>query len=109
MAFGEDFIDGVNVPLAAAGRLTRPERRCELWTWHGLPSYPPAGHAPGLAGKVIEGGLEGLEPAGDAFGIDQAIGRRGRNGYRLRCWLQSIVGEEMNARRILRVFYPVRI
>ncbi len=77
MAVGEDFIDGVNVPLASAGRRTGPQRRSEDRAWHGLPPQPPAGHAPGLARQVLEGELEGLEPAGEALGIDQAIGGGG--------------------------------
>ena len=37
---------------------------------------PPAGETSGLARQIIERELEGLEPAGEACGIDQAIGRR---------------------------------
>ena len=80
VAVGEDFIDLVNVPLAVAGRRTGPERRLEYRAWHGLPPLPPAGHAPGLAREVVEGEFDGLEPAGNPFGIDKAIGRRG-SGY----------------------------
>ena len=79
MAVGEDFIDGVYLPLAVAGRLARTERVSEDMAWHGLPSQPPAGHAPGLARQVSKGELEDLEPAAEMFAIDQAIGRRGES------------------------------
>ena len=77
MAVGEDLIDGVYLPLAVAGRRAGPERVSEDMAWHGLPSHPPAGHAPGLARQVIKRQLEDLEPAAEMFAIDQAIGRRG--------------------------------
>ena len=75
----------------------------------GLPPHPPAGHAPGLARQIIKGGLEGLEPAGEACGSDEAIGRRRRDGDGLGRWPQAStresVPEEMDARRMLRVLY----
>jgi hypothetical protein len=74
MAVGENFIDWVNLPLAVAGRRTRSERRFELRTWHILSPYPPAGQTPGLARQIIECELKGLEPAGEASGIDETIG-----------------------------------
>ena len=86
MAVGEDFIDGMTMPLAVAGRRPGPERRFERWAWHGLPPDPPAGHAPGLARQVVEGELESLEPAGDAFGIDQTIGWWRGDGNGRGCW-----------------------
>ena len=76
MAFDEHFIDLVNRLPAVAGWRTRPERRLELRTWHVLPSHPPAGETPGLARQILERQLEGLEPAAEARGIDEAIGRR---------------------------------
>ena len=77
VAFGEDFIDFVSLLPPVAGR--RPGRSGDLnFGLFCLPPHPPAGHTPGLAGQIIEGQLEGLEPAGKAFGIDQAIGRRRR-------------------------------
>ena len=55
-------------------RLRRPggwpgqERGSEDYlAWHGLPSQPPAGHAPGLARQVIESELENLEPPAEAL------------------------------------------
>ena len=79
MAVGKDFIDFVNFSPAVSGRRTRPERRFELRAFHGFPPHPPAGHTPGLVRQIIECQLEGLEPARDAFGIDEAIGLRGRS------------------------------
>src|SRR5436190_20539570 len=70
VAVGEDFINGVNLPLAAAGRWTGAERRLELWSFHGLAPHPPAGHTPGLARQVLERQFENLEPAAEACGID---------------------------------------
>ena len=77
MAIGEDFIDGMNWPLAVAGRRTRPQRRFELWAWLYLPPDPPAGHTPGLARQVVQSELEGMEPAAEALRIDEAIGLPG--------------------------------
>jgi hypothetical protein len=76
MAFGEHLIDFVNRLPAVAGRMARPERRLELRALRVLPPDPPAGETPGLARKILERELEGLEPAGKARGIDKAIGRR---------------------------------
>ena len=110
MALGEDFIDLVNGLLAVAGRTAGPERRFEFGAWHGLAPHPPAGHAPGLARQVIKCALEGLEPAAEAFGIDQAIGRRSGSSHGRGSWPQvvdlGIRREEKDARRMLRVFYP---
>ena len=110
MAVGEDFIDGMNLPLAAARRRTRPERRLEFRNFHVLPPHPPAGHAPGLTRQIIQRQLEGLEPAAEARGIDEAIGWWRGIRCRLGRWPQGchpgIAPEEMDAWRILRVFYP---
>src|SRR5687768_15109021 len=115
MAFDEYFIDQVNGLPAVAGRTGRSERRGELRTFCGLPSCPPAGQTPGLARQIIECQLEGLEPAGEAFGIDKAIGgrRSGIGGARARfpqgchpgiACKDLIIPEDMDARRIARVF-----
>ena len=60
-------------------------------------------------GKIFEGGLEGLEPAGEACGVDQAIGRRRRERSRAGVLATGrqpgIRSEEKDAWRILRVFY----
>ena len=74
MAFDEHLIDQVNRLPAMAGRTAWPERRSELRTWCLLPPHPPAGETPGLARQILECQLEGLEPAAEAFGIDEAIG-----------------------------------
>ena len=75
MAFGEHFINLVNRLPAVAGWRTRPERRLELRTLHVLALHPPAGETPGLARQILERELEGLEPPGEARGVDKAIGR----------------------------------
>ncbi len=103
MAVGEDFIDFVSWLTAVAGRTAGPERRFEHRSFCSLAPDPPAGHAFGLARQVFERQLEGLEPAGDALAVDEAIGRRrGR-------WPEGvhpgIVSEEKNARGIFCVFY----
>ena len=86
MAFGEHFIDCMNLFLAVAGRRTRPERRCELHTWRVLPPDPPAGETPGLARQILERQLEGLEPPAETPGAHEAIGRRSGISRRLgRC------------------------
>src|SRR5688500_7871798 len=113
MAFDEYFIDQVKRLPAVAGRTARPERRGELRTWRLLPSCPPAGETPGLARQIIECQLEGLEPVGEAFGIDKAIGGRNRIGGARARFPQGchpgiackdlIIPEEMDARRIARV------
>jgi|GEM_PF-6466127 len=74
MAVGEDFIDGVNLPLAVAGRRTRPERRFELRSFRFLAPHPPAGETLGLARQILKRLLESLEPAAEALRIDEAIG-----------------------------------
>ena len=56
--------------------MARPERRFELRTLRVLPPKPPAGETPGLARQILERELEGLEPPGEGFGIDEAIGQR---------------------------------
>jgi hypothetical protein len=94
VAFGKHFIDEVNRLPAVAGRRTRPERRFELRTWHGLPSHPPAGKTPGLARQIIDRQLEGLEPPAEAFGTHQAIGRGNGIGHGR---AQGIIREEMDA------------
>ena len=76
VAFGEDLVDFVDGLPAVAGRRAGPERHVDFGAPARPSAYPQAGHAPGLARQVIQCQLEGLEPAGDAFGIDQAIGRR---------------------------------
>ena len=50
------------------------ERRAELRAFHVLPPDPPAGETPGLARQIFERQLEGLEPAGDALGVDEPSG-----------------------------------
>jgi hypothetical protein len=83
MAFDEYFIYFMNRLPAVAGRRTRPERRLELRTLRLLPPDPPAGETPGLARQILERELEGLEPPGETFGVDQAIGRRRGLGHGL--------------------------
>ena len=85
MAFGEHLIDFVHRFPAVAGRMARPERRFELRSFCVLPPDPPAGETPGLARQILERELEGMEPPGEARGIDEAIGRRsGIGGWRAR-------------------------
>ena len=106
MAFDEHFIDFVNCFPAVAGRMARPERRLELQAWHLLPPEPPAGQTPGLARQIIKCQLEGLEPAAEAFGAHEAIGRRSGIGQGLGCCPHcrhpGIAPEDMDARRIPR-------
>ena len=83
MAFDEHVIDFVNCLPPITGRMARPERRLELQTWRLLPSQPPAGETPGLARQILKREFEGLEPPGEALGIDEAIGRRSGIGRRL--------------------------
>ena len=102
MAFDEHFIDLVNRLPAIAGGRARPERRPELRTFCVLASYSPARETPGLARQILEREPEGLEPPGEARGVDKAIGRRsGIGGGRAR-WPQGchpgIAREEMDAR-----------
>ena len=81
LAFAEKLVDLVNRPRSVARRTARPERRFEAGVGGRLLPHPPTYQAPGLAGKVLKCGLEGLEPADEACAIDQAIGggrRRGR-------------------------------
>ena len=73
VALGEDSVDLVGMLSPVAGRLARPKRGFELGGFCRLPPRPPAGHAPGLARKIIQRQLEDMEPAAEAFGIDQAI------------------------------------
>ena len=102
MAFNENFIDFVSGLPPVAGRVARPERRQELMIWRILAPELPAGEPPGLARKVIKRELQGLEPPGDAFGVDQAIGLRCGFNYRPGCWPQGchsgIGPEDMDAR-----------
>jgi hypothetical protein len=107
VAVGEDVIDLVNVALAAAGRRARAERRLEDRARHGFPPFPPAGEAFGLAGEIIEGRLEGLEPAVEARRADHAIGGRRRNGHGPGPQVvdPGIRPEEKDARRMFRVFH----
>ena len=106
MAFDEHFIDFMNRLSAIAGRMARPERRPELWTFCVLAPHPPAGETPGLARQIIKCQFEGLEPAGEALGIDEAIGRwSGISGGRARLPQgrhPGIAPEDMDARRIPR-------
>ena len=106
MAFREEIIDLVNRLLPVARRWAWPEWRFELRVFHVLPPDPPARHAPGLARQVIERQLEGLEPPAEALGIDQAIDRWRGNDGGLRQWPPGIIRVDMDARGILRVFYP---
>ena len=76
VALGEHFIDFMNLLLAVAGRLARTERRLEFHTWRVLSPHPPAGKTPGLARQILECQLEGMEPPGEARGVDEPIGRR---------------------------------
>ena len=76
MAFDEHRIDFVNGFPAVAGRMARSERRLELRSFCILAPHPPAGETPGLARHIRERQLEGVEPAAEARGIDEAIGRR---------------------------------
>jgi hypothetical protein len=102
MAFGEHLIDLVNRLPAVAGRMARPERRPELRILRALPPDPPARETPGLARQILERELEGLEPPGEGFGIDEAIGRgNGIGGGRARRPQgrhPGIMREEMDAR-----------
>ena len=97
MAFGEHFIDFVNLLPPVARRRTRPERRFELWIFCGLAFYPPARQTPGLARQILERQLEGLEPPAEAFGVDKAIGRRSGIGYGRVRLPQGIIRVEMDA------------
>ena len=72
MALGEDVVDLVGRLPPVAGRLAGPARRGELRGFCRLPPHPPPGHATGLAGKILKGRLEGLEPAAKACRSDQA-------------------------------------
>ena len=76
MAFDEHLIDLVNRLSAIAGRKARPQRRPELRSFRSLPPHPPARETPGLARQIREREFQGLEPAAEARGIDEAIGRR---------------------------------
>ena len=69
--------------------MARPERHQELEIRGCLPPFLPTDETLCLAGKVVEGGLEGLEPAGEALRIDKAIGRRRRFNHRPGCWKQG--------------------
>jgi len=110
VAVGEDFIDGMNMPLAVAGRRTRAERRGELWTRHGLPPLAPSGEAFGLARQIVEGQLEGLEAAVEALRVDPAIILRGGSLRGLGPWPEVVNPgtrpEKQDARGIFRVFHP---
>ena len=75
VALGEDVVDLMGRLPAVAGRLAGPERGFELGGFCRFPPCPPAGHAPGLAGKVLKGQLESFKPAGEGHGIDEAIRR----------------------------------
>ena len=110
MAFAEHLVDFVSGLLAMAGRRTGAERRFERRNFCGLPPDPSAGHAPGLARQIIQRQLQGLEPAAEACGIDQAIGRGNGSRRWRRCWPEGvhtgIRPEEKDTWRMLRVFDP---
>ena len=107
VAFAEQFIDLVNIPLAVAGRMAPPERRFETGVRHVLLPHPPADQTPGLARQVRKGGLKRLEPADEAPAIDQAIsgsrrcasGGACRPGWRPQGHQAAIFGKDVEARR----------
>ena len=49
-----------------------------------------AHETPGLARQILERQLEGLEPPGEAFGIDEAIGRRSGISHGLGRWTTGL-------------------
>ena len=55
----------------------------------GFPPLLQADETFGLAGKVVEGELQGLKPVGKARGAGQAIGRRRGNDNGPGCWKQG--------------------
>jgi hypothetical protein len=76
IAFREHFFDLVNGLPPVAGRTARSQRRQELVAKCCFLPVLPSHQTLGLVGKVLEGGLEGLEPPSETLGIDQAIGQR---------------------------------
>ncbi len=72
-ALVEELIDLANRPPAVARGAARSDGRVEAGVGRSLLPHAPADEAFGLARKVRQGGIEGLEPADDPRRADQAI------------------------------------
>ena len=76
VAFGQDLIDLMDLPLAVTRRRTEAQRRGEPRTARLDGPGPPARKAPGLARQVFKRELDGGEAAAQGHGIDGVIGDR---------------------------------